>query len=209
MKNVKKGIDPQGNSIPRGVFGLLKDPKRMLYSIYEPKRPWSTKEIISALIIIYVESYIFIFTLESWFYFETNYLLTILHAGILFAVISLPLGAISKKLVPTVIWHSKILIFPAIACLIMLIILFPIGIINLIVVLQVTIFIIVLIVCVVWALAWKLYSHVKLFRKEDKPQIGKALLFTFYDELVLSGFLIYMIYYYFLDYLIKFVWVAG
>ncbi len=91
----------------------------------------------------------------------------------------------------------------------MLIILFPIGIINLIVVLQVTIFIIVLIVCVVWALAWKLYSHVKLFRKEDKPQIGKALLFTFYDELVLSGFLIYMIYYYFLDYLIKFVWVAG
>ncbi len=209
MKNGKKVIDPRGNSISEGVFGLLKDPKRLLYSIYEPKRPWSTKEILSALIIISVESYIFIFTLESWFYSETSYIVTILHAGILCAVISLPLGAISKKLAPTVIWHSKILIFPAVVCLIMLIILFPIGLINLIVLLQVTLFVIVLVICIGWALAWKLYAYLKLFRKEDRPQRGKALLFTFYDELVLSGFLIYMVYYYFFDYLIKFIWVAG
>ena len=205
----EKVIDQQGNSLPSGVLGLLKNPAQLLYNIYDPKRPWSTKELIAALLMIYVESYIFIFTLESWFYFETNPALTILHAGLLFAVITLPLGVVSKKLIPTIIWHSKILIYPAIACLIILIVLFPMGIIHLIVLLQVTIFIIVLSVFIGWALIWKLYSYLKLFRRNGKPQIRKALLYTFYDELVLSGFLVYMIYYYFLEYLVKFVWVTG
>ena len=182
------------------VFELLKEPKQTLFRIYKPEKSWNTKETISAFFILFIESFIFIYTLESWFFFYTNPFMTLLQTVILFVVISFPSRAISKNIVPTIVWHAKILMLPAISCIILLVLLFPLGLINLIVILHVVILIIVFVFFIAWTLAWKLYSYNNLFQKGQKGR-----LFIYYDELIVAGYLVYFISYYFQEFITRFV----
>jgi hypothetical protein len=183
------------------VFGLLLNPKETLSSIYEPQTRWRKMEGITAGAIIFFESFIFIFSLVFWWGGSIDFTIILPQVGILFCVILLPFPLISKNFLCAIIWHAVILVIPSIICLIIICLLSSLAIVDMTLGTQIyesTAIMICLLCFGIWALVWKLFSHVILLRKykNGKPQVLKMFLFFLVDGVVLSCYLVNFFYFY-------------
>jgi hypothetical protein len=175
------------------IFGIFKNPKKIIIEIYYPTHPWNISEIITASVIIFFESFIFIFTaIYSWKGLVV-FSLIFPQTTFLFISIFLPVSLISKNFKSTIIWHAILLIIPSIICLIILLVLKPMGLIEKIVTYQMSanqVVLILLPIFGVWILFWKFYAYMLIHQKNENPHLLKVVLLELSDIVVFTAYVV-------------------